>query len=60
MTGEVEPSINIPLHFVAVEQLAEEGQSDRMASDMEVHLEQVCHEFLYAEKMAPTDIIDSC
>ena len=32
-------------------------QSDRMASDMEVRMEQRCDtEFLHAEKMAPTDI----
>ena len=32
--------INIPLHFVAVQQMAAEGQSDRMASDMEVCMKQ--------------------
>ena len=34
-----------------------EGQSDRMASDMEEHTKQRCGiEFLHEEKMAPTDV----
>jgi len=34
-----------------------EGQSDKMASDMEVRVKQRCvTEFLHAEKMAPNDI----
>ena len=34
-----------------------EGQSDRMASDMEVRMKQRCvTEFLHAEKIAPNDI----
>jgi len=34
-----------------------EGQSDKMASDMEVHMKQRCViEFLHAEKIAPNDI----
>ena len=37
--------------------MAAEGQSDRMVSDMEVHMKQRCGtEFLHVEKMAPTDI----
>ena len=37
--------------------MAAEGQSDKMVSDMEVHVKQRCvTEFLHAEKMAPTDI----
>ena len=37
--------------------MAAEGQSDRMVSDMEVHMKQRCGiEFLHAEKMAPIDI----
>ena len=37
--------------------MAAEGQSDTMASDMEVCMKQRCvTEFLHAEKMAPTDI----
>ena len=36
MTGEVEPSINIPLHSVSMRQMAAEGQSDKMATDTEV------------------------
>ena len=34
-----------------------EGQSDKMASDMEVRMKQMCViEFLHAEKIAPSDI----
>ena len=37
--------------------MAAEGQSDRMASDVEVHMKQSCGiECLRVEKMAPTDI----
>ena len=37
--------------------MAAEGQSDRMASDMEVHMKQRCvTEFLHAENIVPTDI----
>ena len=53
----VEPSTNISLYFVAVWWMAAEGQSDRMASEMEVCVKQRCGtEFLCAEKMAPGDI----
>jgi hypothetical protein len=48
---------NIPLNFVAVRQMTAEGQSDKMASDMEVHMKQRhVIEFLYVEKIAPNDI----
>ena len=48
---------NIPLHFVAVQQLAAEGQFDKMVSVMEVHMKQSSGiEFLRVEKMAPADI----
>ena len=40
MAVEVEPPINIPLHFVAVQHMAAEGQSDEMASGMEVLMKQ--------------------
>ena len=54
---EVDLPTNIPLHAVAVWQMAAEGQSDTMASDMEVQTEQRCEtEFVHAEKMVPTDI----
>jgi len=57
MAVEVEPSANIPLHYVAVWQMTAEGQSDRVVSVMEVHMEQRgVTEFLHAEKTAPTDI----
>ena len=37
--------------------MAAEGQSNKMASDMEVHVEQRCiTESLQVEKIAPTDI----
>jgi hypothetical protein len=48
---------NIPLNSVAVRQMTAEGQSDKMASDMEVRMKQMCViEFLHAEKIAPNDI----
>jgi len=38
-------------------QMTAEGQSYKMASDMEVHMKQRCvTEFLHAEKNAPNDI----
>ena len=44
-------------NFVAMWLMATEGQSDRMASDLEVRMEQNCVvEFLSPEKMAPADI----
>jgi hypothetical protein len=34
-----------------------EGQSDKMASDMELRMKQMCvNEFLCVEKIAPSDI----
>jgi len=39
---EVEPSHYIPLHVVAVQQMAAEGQSDKMITEMEVHMKQRC------------------
>ena len=37
--------------------MAAEGQSDRMAPDMEVYMKQRCvTEFLHVEKIAPIDI----
>ena len=48
---------NIPLHFVAVWQMGAERQSDKMASDTDMHRMQRCvAEFLYVEKMAFSDI----
>ena len=48
---------NIPLHFVSVQQMAAEGQSDRMESDREVHVKQRCGiEFPHMEKMLPTEL----
>ena len=40
-----------------MQQMAAEGQSDRMVSDMGVHLKQRCRiEFLHVEEIAPTGI----
>jgi len=48
---------NILLHFVAVQQMAAEGQSDRTTSDMKLRLKLKCVvEFLHAEKLASLDI----
>jgi len=44
-------------NFVSVQQMAAEGQSDKMASDMEVRIKQRGGtEFLCAEKMVPANI----
>ena len=43
MAAEVEPSHQYPITFVAVQQMAAEGQSDKMTSDMQVCLKQKCH-----------------
>ena len=49
--------MNTRLHFIAMWQIAAEGQSDKMASDIEVQMKQRCViEFLHADKMVPTDI----
>ena len=38
-------------------QMTAEGQSDKMASDIDVHMKQSCViEFLHVEKIAPNDI----
>ena len=48
---------NILLYVVAVWQMAAEGQSDKVVSDIEVQLKHRCViEFLCVENMAPTDI----
>jgi len=40
---------SIPLHFVAVQQMAAEGWADKMASDMEGQKKQRCiTEFLHS------------
>ena len=54
---EAEPSPHIPFCFVAMWQMAAEGQSDKMVSDLEVWMKQRSDtEFLRVEKMAPADI----
>jgi len=51
---EAEPSHQYPIPFCCV---TVEGQSDRMASDMEVHAKQRCAtEFLREENIWPMDI----
>ena len=51
------PPTSIPLHFVALELVAAEGQSDKMESDMKARGRSRCAtEFLHEEKMAPIDI----
>ena len=48
---------NIALHFVAMQQMTVEEQSDKLASDMEVCIEQSCGiYFLHVEEMAPTGV----
>ena len=48
---------SILVHVTAVWRMAAEGQSDKMASDIEVSVKQRCvTEFLHAAIMAPTDI----
>ena len=57
MAVEVEPSHHLPLHSVAVQQTSAEGQSDKMRSDMEMHMVQRrVTAFLHVKKMAPMDI----
>ena len=51
MAVETEPSISIPLPYVAMWQMAVEGKFETMVSEMEVHMRQRCGiEFLHAEK----------
>jgi len=49
---------NIPLHFVVVERLAAEGQSDKMMSDMVRMKQKSIIEFLHflLKTIGPTDI----
>ena len=48
---------NILLHLFAVQQMAAEGQSDRMTSGTEMQMKQRCViESFYEEKMTPFDI----
>ena len=58
MAVEAEPPTHILLHVVAMWQMAAEGQSDTMTSDMEVCVKQSCvTEFLlHAETVASTDV----
>lgn len=54
-------SLNLPMSIllpsVDVRQIAAEGNSDKMTSDIDEHMKQKYGiEFLHAEKTAPTDI----
>jgi len=51
MAVEVEPS-----HHPAMWQMAAEGHSDKVMSDLKVCMNQRCTEFLHAEKNVPIDI----
>ena len=56
MAVEVEHS-HIPLHFIAVRQMAAEGQSDKMASDVQVQMtERYVTECLHVKTVALVDI----
>jgi len=56
MAVELEPSGQYSINFVAMQQMTAEGQSNKMASDMEEHVKQRCViEFLHAEKIASND-----
>ena len=53
MAEEVEPSHQYSVTFCCQWQMAAEGQSDKMAPDVEVHMKQRCDtEFFHAEKMS--------
>ena len=50
--GRIISPISYYIPFVAMWQMAAEGQSDKMASDMEVHMEQKCGtEFLHSDQI---------
>ena len=54
MIVEVEPSHQYSLIFCCCATDGSRGQSDKMASDMEVHMKQRCViEFLHVEKLHP-------
>ena len=49
--------VELLFNFVAVWQMAAEGQFDKTAADIEVHMKQCCEiQFLHVEKIAPSDI----
>ena len=48
---------NVLLHFVAMQQMAVEGQPDKKVPDMETRMKQMrATEFLHGEESAPIDI----
>jgi len=51
--------MTILLNFVAMSQVAAEGQSDKKAPDMEKHMKQCVTEFTHMEKIASVDIRQS-
>ena len=51
MAAEVEPSQQLQLQFVAMQQTVAEGQSDKMMSDTGLQMKQRCvTELLHVEK----------
>jgi len=57
ITAEVEPSHQYSIIFCCRVKIATEGHSDKMSSDMEMHMKPRCViEFVHMEKMAATDI----
>jgi hypothetical protein len=57
MAGEVEPSCQQFVNFVVIQQIAAEGQPDKMESGME---QRCVTEFLHVEKMHSLMFIDAC
>lgn len=56
MLVEAEPSHKYLLHVVVMQQMAAEVQSDKMLSDMEIHMKQTCAvEFFRVDKVTPID-----
>lgn len=53
--------ISILLCFVVVQQMAAKGLSDKMVSEMEMHMKpRWVIKLHHVEKMAPIDFIDAC
>ena len=60
MSGEVEPLHQYSLHFVAVQQMAAERQSDKVVSDLEGCMKQMHGiELLHTEKIHPLTFINA-
>jgi len=59
MAVEVEPSCQYSINFFAVQQMAAEGQSDRMVSDMEVHMKHEVNSSM-GKKLHPLISVNTC